>query len=280
MTFEPNKPKESGPPREKESDRKLGDEWEDWDGTPEEDVEEPKTRFLSLATWVYAIFLGLILLAGYLMKPRVEELPPYLSQPLELMFLLLTLASLVFYLTFLLEALANKRVLPYGWSERMLLWLLPKAVWLGRRMGLSRDRVFNSFIKVNNTLSRSHTDAGTRKKLLILLPRCLSRETRQEIKKLMEGRNHAVATAGGGEEARKAIRKEKPDFIIALACERDLASGIRDVALRVPVIGIPNKRPEGPCKNTLVDLKEFKEALEFFEAISSSKGPSQGQESR
>jgi hypothetical protein len=96
----------------------------------------------------------------------------------------------------------------------------------------------------------------------------------------MEGRNHAVATAGGGEEARKAIRKEKPDFIIALACERDLASGIRDVALRVPVIGIPNKRPEGPCKNTLVDLKEFKEALEFFEAISSSKGPSQGQESR
>lgn len=278
MTFEQNKPKGSGPVKEKASDRKLGDEWEDWDGTPEDNVEEPRGRFLALATWVFVIFIALVLLGGYLIKPRIDELPLYFSLPVKLLFISFSLGSVILYLAFLAEAMGKGKILPYRLSERLLLWLLPKTVWLGKKVGVSRDRVFNSFIKVNNVLTRSHTNAGERKKLLILLPRCLSRETRQEIRRLMEGRNHAVATAGGGEEARKAIRKEKPDFIIALACERDLASGIKDVALRVPVIGIPNKRPEGPCKNTLVDLDEFREALEFFEAICNPETSSPRQE--
>lgn len=269
MTFETQKEKIHGSSDQKVPDRKLGDEWEDWDGTPEGDIDEPKGRFVWLASLVFGLFLFLLLLGAYLVYPRLSEWPGYVSWPLKVAFGLFVAGSAGIYLLFLWEiSTGSRKLLPYGWSERLLLWLLPKSVWIGGKLGLSRDRVFNSFIKVNNAVSRSHTKAGPPRKLLVLLPRCLSRDTRQQIRSIMEGRPHAVATAGGGEEARKAIRKERPDFIIALACERDLASGIKDVALHVPVIGIPNKRPEGPCKNTQVDLEEFRQALEFFERIS------------
>lgn len=269
MTFETEKEQTPGSPEQRTPDRKLGDEWEDWDGTPEGEIDEPKGRFIWLASFVFVIFLGLLLLGGYLVYPRLGQWPAYVSWPLKLGFGLFLVGSTGIYLLFLWEiSTGSHRLLPYRWSERLLLWLLPKSVWLGGKLGLSRDQVFNSFIKVNNAVSRSHTEAGRRRKLLVLLPRCLSKETRQQIRGIMEGRPHAMATAGGGEEARKAIRKERPDFIIALACERDLASGIKDVALHVPVIGIPNKRPEGPCKNTQVDLEDFRQALDFFERVS------------
>ncbi|MEJ5376975.1 MAG: DUF116 domain-containing protein [bacterium] len=269
MTFEPDSQGQTTVSKGRATDRKLGDEWEDWDGTPEGDIDEPKGRFIALATGIFVIFLGLLLLGAYLVNPRLAQWPSHVSVPLRWGFWMALGASSLIYLLFVIEAASGKaRILPYRWSEALLLWLLPKSVWLGKRLGLSRDRVFNSFIKVNNVLSRAHTEPGRPRKLLVLLPRCLSRETRQEIRAIMDGRPHALATAGGGEEARKAIRKERPDFIIALACERDLASGIKDVALHVPVIGIPNKRPEGPCKNTCVDIDEFRQALEFFESTS------------
>ena len=48
---------------------------------------------------------------------------------------------------------------------------------------------------------------------------------------------------------------------MAIACERDLASGIQDV-YPIPSVGVLNLRPNGPCYNTHVDLKEFRQAIE------------------
>jgi hypothetical protein len=48
-----------------------------------------------------------------------------------------------------------------------------------------------------------------------------------------------------------------------VACERDLTSGIQD-AYTLPVIGILNERPFGPCFNTSVDISKVAEALEFL----------------
>ena len=50
---------------------------------------------------------------------------------------------------------------------------------------------------------------------------------------------------------------------MAIACERDLTSGIQEVA-EIPVIGIINERPEGPCCNTRVDLNKVEEAIRYF----------------
>ena len=67
----------------------------------------------------------------------------------------------------------------------------------------------------------------------------------------------------GGTSARKAIKDYRPQAVVAIACERDLTSGIQDVA-GIPVIGIVNERPEGPCFNTRVDVKKVEEAINFF----------------
>jgi hypothetical protein len=49
-----------------------------------------------------------------------------------------------------------------------------------------------------------------------------------------------------------------------VACERDLLTGIRDVATRVPVIGIPNERPHGPCKNTWIDVALLENDIRYL----------------
>ena len=66
-----------------------------------------------------------------------------------------------------------------------------------------------------------------------------------------EGSSFAVAT--GGTLARQIAAQARPKAIIAIACERDLISGMADVA-PMPVVGLLNKRPFGPCFNTDVDV--------------------------
>ncbi len=74
-----------------------------------------------------------------------------------------------------------------------------------------------------------------------------------------------VATGGG--EARKVIHQERPSAVIGVACERDLISGIHDVAPKVATLGVANQRPEGPCKNTLIDLEELRVAIRALTGI-------------
>jgi len=63
--------------------------------------------------------------------------------------------------------------------------------------------------------------------------------------------------ATGGTLARRLIVEIKPTLILAVACERDLVSGILD-AYPIPVYGILNQRPHGPCNNTTVDLEKVR----------------------
>ena len=89
------------------------------------------------------------------------------------------------------------------------------------------------------------------------------------------GRAVRIVTAAGGEEARRAIKEYRPSLILAIACERDLISGIKDVAERIPILAIPNKRPEGPCKNTHLQLAELDEALDFIACRTGGLGNAQ-----
>ncbi len=249
-------------------DRRLGDEWSDWSvdsGAGEQEIDEKQSTFFLLALGILGIFAFLLAAGWYLVKPRLEQLDPLIFSivgwSVACAFVLsavLTLAEIVSLLKF------EKSLLPYPWTEKLLLFLLPKTVRLGARLGISRDRVGNSFIKVNNSITKCHASALNAEDLLILLPRCLKKEARREIMDKMNGHAFRVLTAGGGEEAREAIKKHRPTFILALACERDLMSGIKDVAEKIPVLAIPNKRPEGPCKNTHVSPGELDEALTFI----------------
>ena len=72
-----------------------------------------------------------------------------------------------------------------------------------------------------------------------------------------------MAIATGGTLARQAVKKVRPKAILAVACERDLTSGIQDV-FPLPVIGVLNERPNGPCYNTRVDMKKVETAIQEF----------------
>ena len=152
-------------------------------------------------------------------------------------------------------------------------------ILVGKLLGVSRERVQQSFIEVNNHLVRSNTHRARPNKLLILLPHCIQEFECQikitgniknckgcgkcEIKDLIEIADQyqvKIAVATGGTLARRIIVENRPDAIVAVACELDLTSGIQD-SYPIPVIGILNERPNGPCINTKVDIQKVKAAI-------------------
>lgn len=68
-----------------------------------------------------------------------------------------------------------------------------------------------------------------------------------------------VATSGT--LARQIVIKTSRKLALAIACERDLMSGIQDV-YPLPAVGVLNIRPNGPCFNTHVDMAEVRRPLE------------------
>jgi flagellar biosynthesis protein FlhG len=66
-----------------------------------------------------------------------------------------------------------------------------------------------------------------------------------------------------GQRFKEMIKKFRPTAIIGVACERELVAGIQDV-ISIPVIAIPNERPEGPCQNTQVNMQEIEKAIKFY----------------
>ena len=80
------------------------------------------------------------------------------------------------------------------------------------------------------------------------------------------GESHGlkIEVVNGGTLARRRVAEMRPDGIIAVACERDLTLGIQDV-YPVPVFGVINDRPYGPCLNTCVDMSLVEEAVKFFQ---------------
>ena len=160
--------------------------------------------------------------------------------------------------------------------------LFPFMILMGRLVGVSKERVQQSFIELNNHLVLSNHDRTRPNKLLILLPHCIQDFDCQvkitgnirnckgcgkcEIKDLIELSDQyqvKIAVATGGTLARRIIVDNRPEAIVAVACELDLTSGIQDT-YPIPVIGILNERPNGPCINTKVDIQKVKQAIVDF----------------
>lgn len=158
--------------------------------------------------------------------------------------------------------------------------LYPLLMLLGAFFKDKKERFQLFIIELNNRLVIRQ--GFKTKKILLLLPHCLQvndcdvritndifnckRCGRCEIKDLIDiavENNLKLFVATGGNLARRIVKEERPEAIVAVACERDLSSGIAD-SYPLPVLGIPNKRPFGPCFNTQVNLEQVKEAIEFF----------------
>jgi hypothetical protein len=160
--------------------------------------------------------------------------------------------------------------------------LFPIMIGVGKLLGISKEKIQQSFVEVNNLLVRARCADNKPKRLLLLMPHCLQFNDcaikvtsdaskckacgKCKIKDLVElaQKYHVhLSVATGGTLARRRVAETKPEAIIAVACERDLTSGIQD-AYPLPVIGILNERPFGPCFNTSVDISKVAEALEYL----------------
>ncbi len=65
---------------------------------------------------------------------------------------------------------------------------------------------------------------------------------------------------GGGREAVRLTKASGIKAIVACACEKELAEGIR-AAFPKPVLAVRNGRPNGPCKDTRVKVSELRAAI-------------------
>ncbi|NLN87922.1 MAG: DUF116 domain-containing protein [Syntrophomonadaceae bacterium] len=158
--------------------------------------------------------------------------------------------------------------------------LFPITLLTGRLAGINKEKILQSYIAVNNYLVKSKKLLLDGRQVLILLPHCIQ-DSKCPHKITMDINNckrcqkccvsdlidlgeryHAmVKVATGGTLARKFIEQTKPRGVVAVACERDLSLGIQD-ATHIPVIGVLNCRPNGPCINTSVVVTDVENALQ------------------
>jgi hypothetical protein len=247
----------------KTRDRILGDEWLDWEGAPE-DAREGKRTFLLLSLVVLAGFILLGILFWYLVLPRFAQYGRIYVAILTVAVGAIALFFMTWYAILAIAVLSKRLYLKFCLQRGagLFLMLFPVVSRLAKTFGISRDRLSHSFIEVSNTLAGTCDREG---QILALIPRCLRHEQKQEIRRMCaEFPDVIMHTTPGGTEARRVIRERAPKAIIAVACERDLVTGIHDLAPRIPVIGIPNTRPLGPCKDTAIDLDRFRSALSYF----------------
>lgn len=241
-----------------------------------------KGIFLGLSTISLIVLVFMAIFLWYLMAPRLAQihlgLPLLVGFAMALFSLMVTLGLLLI----LLSTATERNLLFPGENQLTVKVLFPIAVAVGRLLGISKDAVKRSFIQVNNALVRALKDKIDSHRVLLLLPHCLQnyaciykitatmencRRCGQcvvgDLAKLAEKYDVVVSMATGGTLARRVIVETKPTAIVGVACETDLTSGIQD-AYPIPVLGVLNQRPQGPCRNCTVDLGKVEEALLFF----------------
>ncbi len=257
---------------------------ERWRGSPESIEYRPGFgSFLSLLVMtavgvaIIGFFFWLIPTVGF---GNIHPALPYLAGAVILGGAAFILLSAVF----ISMALIKGRLIFYSeWIRWLLVKLfLPLMVMLGGLMRIPRIRIEQAFIDINNQMVRlmaRRWKSFKPGKLLILMPHCIQWDDcklkvtrnvkncagcgRCEIGGLITLADEygvSLFISTGGTVARRKVYEERPDAVIAVACERDLTSGLQD-SYPLPVIAIVNKRPRGYCMETGVELSEVKRAI-------------------
>lgn len=162
---------------------------------------------------------------------------------------------------------------------RMLDCAYPLALGLGKALHLDTDLVRQSYVAVHNQATEFCIAGREIHRILILAPHCLQNSDCpykitidinnckrcgdcpiDGLISVARKFNADLAIATGGTLAREVVANCRPQAVVAIACERDLISGIQDV-MPLTVIGVLNQRPNGPCHNTRVDFSQVEGAL-------------------
>ena len=241
-----------------------------------------KLPFLFFCWLSFALFTLIAGFVFYLIVPRLLPIP-------GLLYIVGGAASLsvvilgggLFLLT--LTALTGWDLLyPHGQPSITVTLLFPIAATLSQIFRYNRTNLRGSFVAVNNAMTIAQRRRIRGDRVLVLLPHCLqidicNRKITGDINNCLEcgrctvgellvlGRRYGLKleVVNGGTLARSRVKSFRPDGIVAVACERDLTFGIQDV-YPIPVYGVINDRPNGPCHNTCVNIASVEEAVRFF----------------
>ncbi|MEF3255109.1 MAG: DUF116 domain-containing protein [Deferribacterales bacterium] len=243
---------------------------------------EKKRIFVSFLLITSIIVIFFILLIGYISYKGLGEI----SSILGIIFATLILLSGVFLFistVILVIAMVSGRQTKLSARLRGVVTklLFPLVLRVAKLFKIDKDKVIRSFISVNNELVLNLVKSKDIKNILILLPHCIQLDNCElkvshnilickkcgrcdigDLAKLSEKYNINTKVATGGTIARRIVKETRPDLIIAVACERDMLSGIQDT-YPLPVIGLINYRPFGPCINTKVSVAMIEKTLEM-----------------
>lgn len=239
-----------------------------------------KRLFIALMGLTCVVLVGIILLAWWIPSKGLANIHPDLPRIVGLVVLILSgIAILGTGLLVLTTAMGKDFFFSRFMRLTVIKLLLPMIETVGRILGIDKDRIRQSFIAMNNSLVYSQRYRVAPDRVLILLPHCIQLADceikvtgsiekcvlcgRCDIKDLvLLGQRFGIdiSVATGGTLARKVIVEKRPQLVLAVACERDLTSGIKD-CYPLPVIGVLNERPNGPCYNTIVDVSAIDAAL-------------------
>lgn len=137
-------------------------------------------------------------------------------------------------------------------------------------------------IRINNWLLWRFKKKVTADQMLVLLPHCLQFSPCQcdivadvqnckrcgkcaiaAVADLCKERGVYAFIANGGRLAVAEVKRRNPRCIIAVACVKELFLGLCAV-FPYAVYTVQNATPNGPCKDTMVDVDTVSEAMNRF----------------
>lgn len=246
--------------------------------------EIPQKRvFIGLLAVTCVILGGLAYLLWWVPNVGLHNIHPYLPDILAVVLGLVVLAVVAGSLLLTVTIIAGRDFfLSKKLRGAVVKVLFPLLVVMGKIFGLSREKISHSFVAINNQLVLAQNLRVSPSRLLLLMPHCLQNHDCKvkitgnveycegcgkcpvkDLLTLSHKYKVELAVATGGTIARRIVVQKRPQLIIGVACERDLTSGIQDT-YPLPVYGIFNHRPFGPCFNTGLPLAEVEMAIRHF----------------
>jgi hypothetical protein len=253
-------------------------------------ISKDRAIFMALFFLSGSVLFGAGLIVWYFMSIGAAVISKEISAVISGIFILFALSMTFFSIIFAYTALTGRHYAHVKGFRRVAQRLtLPLILRTGKMLGVEKDRIVRAFININNEIVRSLVQNKKPENILVLLPHCLQLEDcdlkltsdigkcvgcgKCDIKDLVEiaeRYNLSINVATGGTVARRIVKESRPDVILAVACERDLLSGIQDT-YPLPVIGFCNRRPNGECRSTRVNVRmiedEIKNIYKSQEAI-------------
>ena len=258
-----------------EVDRRLGHEWDEWNGKPLPhggDFSAPPGLFFRFAALTVVAATAAMALLLYLVGPRLGAVWPPLPGILWIALAVLTGLQTLYLSLLAASYYSGKNLLPERLLERgPYLQLMNYTSLIARGFG-RRDWVEHAAIDVYNTLAERRGRRVGKGELLVLIPRCLSKQALDGVLEIAGRYEVPVFVATRGQLARRVIRERRPRAVVAVACERDMMTGLRDVAGKLPVLGLTMQLPNGPCRDATIDLDQMERWVQGLVAEQKPQG--------